>query len=313
METVGGWRGRLLIIPWQLFTLRWASAGWSNNGLHFIETAAPAFLYLMAHSPGIVVAALAALGIGVTCIVPWFRGVQVSGFWASMTAMVAATWAFHVLVPAGIDARKMILGLPELLLLAGAGGFWIAQQTKNPKLAGAAVAATAAIAFLALAFHIPPKTPDHFGDAAETALKLFPNQDDVLFVAASSKPEGAFIAAVATRESRPGHFVLRSSKVLSDGTWRGDDEHLRYQDPEQVEQVLEGFDVRAIALDLNSNAEDNRLLRETIARHPETWLPVELPAVCAPSVRLYRRQGAGRRSKRIELDLSHTLGRNVIE
>lgn len=303
----------LLIVPWQLFTLRWASAGWNNSGLHFIVNAAPAFLSLLAHSPGIVVAALAVLGMGVTCVVPWVRAGKISGFWAAMTAMVAATWAFHTLVPAGIDERKMILGLPELLLLAGAGTHWIAQRSKNRNLAGVAVAAAATIAFLALAFHIPKKTPDHFGDAAEAALKLFPNHDDVLFVAARSEPEGAFIATVATREPRPGHFVLRSSKILSEGSWRGDDEHLIYHDPEQVEQVLEGFDVRAIALDLHSKADDNRLLAKTIAMHPNVWLPVELPAACANSVRLYRREGNGRRSKRIELDLSHTLGRSVVE
>jgi hypothetical protein len=303
----------LLIMPWQLFTLRAASEGWDNGGLPFIKEAAPAFIYLFAHSTGIVVAMLAVLGICVTCIIPWFRNSPVSGFWASMTALVAATWLFHLLVPAGIYERRLILAMPAFLLLAGAGGQWLAQQSKNPRLVGIAVAAVATITFLTLAFQIPPKTSDHFGEAAETALKLFPDHDDILFVAANSEPEGAFIAAVATREERPGHFVLRSSKVLSEGSWSGADEHLRYQDPEQVEQVLEGFGVRAIALDLNSKAEDNRLLRETITRHPDIWLPVELPAACARSVRLYRRQGGGRRNRRIELDLSHTLGHSVIE
>src|SRR5262249_44315855 len=80
--------------------------------------------------------------------------------------------------------------------------------------------------------------------------------------------EGAFIAAVAAGERRPGHVVLRGSKALGESDWQGGGYTSFCRTPSEVIQRLEELGVGVVVLDTSAppaaDLEHHRLLGETV-------------------------------------------------
>ncbi len=305
-----------LVLPWQLYTLHMAQQGWNGKaGLPYTREALPAYAALTLRDVGWAVGALALVGAVVRCALPRWRREQVNGFWAGMVSLAVAVWLFHSLVPAGIEDRKMILGLPAVLLLAAAGAGWLAGKLRPRKRwALAAVEALTGLAFVAQAFAVPVKPSNHFAEAAQTALQAMPSTRDVLFVSGDAAAEGSFIAEVAMREARPGHYVLRASKMFADTDWGARAAVLRFSSAAEAEAKLESWGVRGLAAETGTDpaVSYHAFVLGLLESNKGIWVPVALPRTCSGEVALYRFVGVVRqRPERFQIDLKRMLGRSL--
>ena len=73
-------------------------------------------------------------------------------------------------------------------------------------------------------------------------------KNSVLLVSGGRKGEGILISEVAARESRPGHIVLRASKMLASDDWMGRNYRPLFQDQREVLQYLEGIPVGIVII-----------------------------------------------------------------
>ncbi len=302
-----------LVLPWPLAPLHMAQQGWTAQwGFDYFRTAFAGFGAILPQSLGWGLVALAVLGVAVECLAPRLAKRPAAGIPAAMLALVLAVWLFHSIVPAGVEDRKMILGLPGLLLVAAAGaarlGRWLGTK-------GAwAVAVAAAASFGIEAFQIPAKPVDHFAEVARTALGVWPSPADRLLVSATGLSEGAFMAEIAMHEKRPGHYVLRGTKMFADMNWSGADAKLRYTTVAEAEEQIEAWGVSGLVLETAETFADPSvaLARHLTEAYVDRWTLVPLPPSCNGYVRLFRFTGERRaKPSGFEIDLRRMLGRTI--
>ncbi len=122
-------------------------------------------------------------------------------------------------------------------------------------------------------------------------------------------------------DSRPGHMVLRSTKVLSSSTWYGTVYHLRYQTANEIRDYLDQAPVDAIALDTRPPQEwpdeaayrlENKV-REALAGDAHWKMTGRFPEKVGetPWIDLYSRIGP-QPSGPVRLDLRYTLGKEIV-
>ena len=81
-----------------------------------------------------------------------------------------------------------------------------------------------------------------------------------------------FVSEVAMREQRPGHVVLRASKVFAASRWVGTGYSLLYRTKEEVAEFLRELLVGLVVLDYSIPPRlwrpHNRLLEEVVEQDP---------------------------------------------
>ncbi|MEJ7636685.1 MAG: hypothetical protein WKF75_01545 [Singulisphaera sp.] len=109
-----------------------------------------------------------------------------------------------------------------LIALAGAGVARLAAPLviRRPWLI-AALSALTLVAFGWQMFTIPDREFGGFRQVAEDLNALSGPRRSVILVASNAVGEGAFISEMATIDERPGHVILRASKVLGPSAWLG--------------------------------------------------------------------------------------------
>ena len=132
-------------------------------------------------------------------------------------------------------------------------------------------------------------------------------------MAARSSSEGAFISDIAMHESRPGHLVLRATKMLANMDWNGLNERLRFATVAAAEDQIESWGVDGLILQSGaSNDVAISLLDRVAETYSGRWSAVPLPAACAGHVRLFRFIGQPRgKTSGIDIDLRRMLGRTI--
>ncbi len=309
------WAGAVvaaLVVPWQVATMHMVQEGWvSPWGTAYTRMALPELARLTEVNLGWGLTALAVAGLGFEFVRPWWKGRRPSGLSSALASLALAVWLFHAIVPASVEDRRIVLGLSAVILLAAAGASQLGRLWKGRLVW--AVAAAAAGSFALEAFTVPVKPHDHFAEAAAAALAACPSPDDRLFVAGSGSGEGAFIAEVAMREKRPGHFVLRASKMFADTDWENAHMAMRYQTVAEAEDRLEAWGVNGLAIEEGGPMPRYvDLTRQVLDAYADRWKPVALPADCAGHARLFRFTGARRaRPAGFEVDLRRMLGRTL--
>lgn len=305
-----------LAIPWQWMTLSMVEEGWEDKpGLMYTLRALGSFFVLLAGGVGWVALGLALLGCVGLCLLPIGNRSRVGGFWAAMIATLAGGLLLHAAIPAGIESRRLIPVLPEFLLLAGGGMAWLYRRMAVP-WAPYALAAAAAGGFFAQSFTIPLKRSNGFAEAAQKVLRLQPKAGGVVFVSGSTSGEGSFIAEVAMRERRPGHYILRATKALVRTGWAGHEQAPVYRTPRQVADTLDDWGVNAIAIERGAGGASlsRSILLDAIAVNPAKWAETPLSKDAAGKVRLLVRNGPEIAPKRnFQIDLTRTLGRTLSE
>jgi hypothetical protein len=204
-----------------------------------------------------------------------------------------------------------------------AGVAWLAGSVSKLGMrtswAAAAVSLLVGLAFGVWTFKLPPRPYRGFGEAASRLTADPQFRDVVLLVCSDVSGEGDFIAEVAAREKRPGHIVLRGSKMLARMTSIGTHYQPLYGTPGELLEYLESVPVGVLVVETAAKRprffhEDLSL--EMLRRHPDRWQWIgsypKLRASSSPGVqvRAYRLVGQNGAS-RIRIDLGRRLGRFI--
>lgn len=170
-----------------------------------------------------------------------------TGVWASGLALVGGAFLIRLVIGAWED-RHLLITLPVLLMLAAAGGREVLVMLPGQwrTWAGAAVVVLVCGVHLSA---LPVKRRYGYIELAQRLVSDPTAKDQVILSCADSTAEGMLIAEVATAERRPGHRILRGSKVLVETDWMGYRYRSLYADEEDAIRYLESVPVGLIVVD----------------------------------------------------------------
>jgi len=228
------------------------------------------------------------------------------------------------LIGNGAD-RYMVGALPPALILTVAGWVWAARRilprTLPLSARMAVLGALAAGAFATQTWTVPHKPYQGFDQPAHFLLTAPEFAAGNFLVISNVRGEGAFVTEVATHDHRPGHLILRSTKVLSSATWYGSIYRLRYKNSQEICNFLDRAPIDAVLLDTrpaqetadNATFQLGRRVGEALQSDPNWKLRDRFPKLrdTAPWIDLYSRVGP-QPAGSIDLDLRYTLGRDIV-
>ncbi len=280
--------------PWYVLTFRMQSDGWVETaGTGFFARASVYNLGEMARLVGPVGAAMALVGLAV-------KMRRLEPKWAALAALVAAVFVFQSLVPASLDIRHLITAAAPLVAFAVAAVAWMPKR--------AVVAAALGVAFVVTTFAIPVKRGRGMAGLVTDVLARPELRHSVILICSQGDGEGIIISEVAMRERRPGHVLLRGTKVLSDAEWNGTHYRARFADAGAVEQYLESVPVALLVVDSTPGERDHlhyHQVEQMIARYPDRW---QLVGRYGRNVRMYQLLGAGPHPTHLDLKVGGTAG-----
>jgi hypothetical protein len=315
--------------PWQIISYRVIR--------HSLDTAgrpAAAVLWSAGYYGGVLAQALGwglapfcALGIVVFLTRLWRGGgcrSRTDLMQSGALALLLSVWVFQSMIGT-VEPRYMVEALPAAVVFTVCGFVWVVRHIP-PRAApvsarALALGALAGAVFISEAWAVPRKAYQGFDEPAKFLLRSPHFSAGALLVISTAEGEGAFISEVAMRDQRPGHVVLRATKVLSSQTWYGNDYELRYRSVQKIRDSLDHAPISAVVLDTREpqarNDKEIFELEKTVGgilRSDPNWkLSDRFPKLRsgAPWIEVYTRAGAVP-SGQITLDLRYTLGKRIV-
>jgi Dolichyl-phosphate-mannose-protein mannosyltransferase len=271
-------------------------------------------LRLVVDAFGPILTACAALGAVVTL---GKRG-RVEPPWAVLAALGISTWIFHGVFYPAVLGRYMLPLFFAVAAFVIAGLDWIVRYVK-PRWApwlGAAVACGCLALYLGLTFTIWEKPFQGYRTIAEYVLG---RADDTVLVSADVEGEGSLVSEVALRDRRPGHVVLRASKMLASSTWMGRHYQPFVRSTADVLRVLDQLGVSLVVVDrVGRQPQHHYQLAEALRAAPHRWHPVRLshPSSSPQPTRqllVYEAIGPVVRPplKSLRIDMKYSLGKSI--
>jgi hypothetical protein len=275
---------------------------------------------------GWVLLPLCAIGIAVF-LASIRRGDRIDLTLAGALALLLSVWIFHSLVST-VEARYMVSAIPAMILFSVAGFDWLVRRIPTPSVSLAtrtAVLGTIVVVLvIAQSFDVPRKP--HWG-LDQAAQFLLANKDYAgagFLIVGDAKQEGAFVAEVVMHDSRPDHFVLRSSKVLVDSTWFGTNYKYLYPTADGLRDFLDHAPISAVVLDTRPPApgadaaeQSEYQLQQTVApvlASDPNWQQAEgfqHSSNEGSQVQIYTRIGPQPKGD-VQLSMRYTLGSNLV-
>jgi hypothetical protein len=242
-------------LPWQILTMRMAERGWeggSHPNVAYTASALLEFVRLFPEILGPVLLGLMLVGIGACVVAPYVRR-SVCPEWGGLFALLLAVWVFHSVIPAGVEDRKLIIGVPAMLLFALAGAVWLADRI-SPSVAlyrwrYFALGSIAGLSFFALTFQVP--RVDHYGftEAAKFVTGFANSADATILVSSNSGGEGMLISEMAMLQPHPSETVLRGTKSLASVGWNGAGYQCHYSNSAELLHFMRDEKVGYVVVD----------------------------------------------------------------
>jgi hypothetical protein len=111
-----------------------------------------------------------------------------------------------------------------------------------------------------------------FDQAAQNLVSNPRFAKSVLLVCGDPSGEGMLISEIAMRESRPGHIVLRATKLLANSDWMRWNYKPLFSTQADTMQYVEGIPAGIVVFDREGRKSPHgSLLFEGIRQHPEKW------------------------------------------
>ena len=260
-------------------------------------------------------------GFLVRVVWPLLKREKIPSRWACAGALVVSFLLFRYLVAEATPFKHLTIVAAPFLMFLAAGLDLLAPrfppQRVSERRKALALAVLTGLVYLYEAFTIPRKRAHGFSQVADYLVSKPQLRDSVFLISSNASGEGSFIAEVAMRERRPGHFVLRASKVLSHSDWDGNRYKLMHRTRAMIENYLASVPVGVVVIDWSPQRrlpEHERLLMETVKANPDRWqLLTSYQDRLAPdpgaTILVYGQ--AGHETKppgEIRIDMSRTLG-----
>jgi hypothetical protein len=203
-----------------------------------------------------------------------FRG-SASGKWLAGLSVLVGAYVFRILIGAWED-RHLVTNVPVILMFSVAGAAWMLSL---PMLSGIPARFKMAIVGVAVASLVvlniqksPLKHHYGFDQAAQSIVSNPQFAKSVLLVCGDPSGEGMLISEIAMRESRPGHFVLRATKVLANSDWMRWNYKPLFTNQADTMLYVEGIPAGIVIIDRGGwSTPHGRLLFEGMQQHPEKW------------------------------------------
>jgi hypothetical protein len=156
---------------------------------------------------------------------------------AAFASLAIAALLLHTVLSPHLDSRHYLPAVGPALAMAAVA------IARLPRPAAALVTAS----LLALCGNpaLGPKLDTEMTAAAD----FLSNKGGVWLVSSDSSGEGAFLTAIALRESRPSSYVLRANKMLADQSWMGLNYRPLHASVEEVAAALDRWPVDAVVMD----------------------------------------------------------------
>lgn len=227
---------------------------------------------------GVAVIPFFAIGLLERFIVPLVRGRRVVSIWAVAAASIISMIALRAVVPPARPARHLMNILPVVVLFTVAGVVWVLSTKPLSRMSNnlrVAVAAMILIVLFASDYHqLRRKEYVGFSPIAEKIISNSQFKDSVVLISSDSSGEGMFISELATRDGkRPGHYVLRGTKVISSATWFGWNALVLFNTPDQLNKFLTEVPIGIIVFDTDPPTPPlhHSLLAQTLKAYPQQW------------------------------------------
>jgi hypothetical protein len=139
--------------------------------------------------------------------------------WACVAASLLGFCALRTSFAPASEPRHLLIVLPQILMLACAGfmrlAAWHPAPGWPPWRKQLALALATAVATGVEVLPAPKRAPAVFAPIVADLIASKEFERPVVLISSNAmEREGQFIAAVAMRERRPGHYILRASKAL---------------------------------------------------------------------------------------------------
>ena len=331
LKRLNFWYPAIIVIiycgPWYGLTFNMVKNGWHNESpsLNFTVNAMRFFSLEFVKIVGWGLSLLIAAGFVKKIILP-FRESGAEGKWAAFGALPLSVWVFHALVPAGMEDRHLMTALPAVLMFLAAGISYVCDlpyfQNIAYKRKAAIVILSLAIVFSYETYTFPGKAWYGFGDVVRDLLSKQEFQDSVMLISSDERGEGMFISEFAMQEHRPGHILLRASKVLATSRWSGAQYELICATPDKIMNYIKKIPAEIVVIDESlpaaSRLAHHNLLEETIKLYADRWellsnYPVTRKGVLYEGgIKVYHLKGHEKqRADKICIDLSGIIGKTL--
>lgn len=286
-----------LCLPWQILSLRLMQNGWVQGGMDYTLAVAPTATKLLVALPGLVIGAAAILGAVYTLIGTW-KGGRGRPYWIALIGFTAAALLFQIVVPTGVESRKLLIAMPAMFVLAGAGAQLLARwihPARQFKLAGILFCCIALVTLL-LSLPIEAKPRLGFATIAEALDRMLPRESAALLIC-DATAEGAIISEFALRHPHPQVYLVRGTKLMASQDWNGKQYEQRIRSAEQCERLLESIPVGVVLIDRNRFAvhrEAFGIVEAMIQAHSSEWQLAQefaMPPRSHYSIAIYRMRG----------------------
>jgi hypothetical protein len=195
-----------------------------------------------------------------------------SSFWTLLLLLFLSTIVLRMVIAVWVD-RHLVTLLPFFTLLIGAGIWWTVDVTFHRGRTGVMLALIALAGIFGVnVSRAAPKRHLGLDTVAQDLVKDPRFKKSRLLIASDSSGEGVFVAEVAMREERPGHFVERGSKLLATDGFMGDDYQLKFRTPGELMNFLEMEPSRVVVVDAPHYPPAHLdMVRRTIMEYPSSW------------------------------------------
>jgi hypothetical protein len=245
--------------------------------------------------PGIAITGSAVVGAAYA-LLSGLKTRRTRTYWAALAGLVAAAWIFHVLVPAGVESRKLVVALPALFVLAGEGavglGRWMAPHRQRPMTGVLFISLALLTTVLSLPIAAKPKFG--FQPVAAALDGMLPPGSAALLVT-DWDGEGSVIADFALRHPKPAVYLLRGTRLLATQEWNGRSYRLRVHTTDECARLLASVPVDVLVLDRRKSAHPEphcSLVEDMLKSDSSGWVLTEefqTPSDSTHAVAIYTR------------------------
>ncbi len=268
-------------LAWHVFSLSYIRHVWepesrTNPILFYIRHIVPVAEGVV-FCCGLGMFVLACAGLAWKVVIPAFTSRGVQGERAALAALLAATCAFTIITPLGVELRKMLMVIMPVAMFAVEGAW---QLRKLPSRYQWAVLPV--VAAFALYPAVVPQMKQNSGIVAAVGTILDTSREPVRFlVSGTASQEGGLIAEILMHDNGRRHHVSRASKLFASSDWNGTSYSLRYETPEKIAEAMRRDGVTVVLRGVEAPGEEvpphRPLLESALRANPAEWRLLTTP------------------------------------